>query len=234
MTPINHADPYQSWRPWRIVTVQEARALECNMCGDCCDSSRSGKTGTQWAWGTVPKSKYAEYMPDGTPLFMLLRHAKNGRWVERPWEPEDARDGSNANYRCRAFVPDPLDPAAPHPTGKCSLWDPDDTTTRPPTCSQFPVYSTVLDGLRPGDVYLLQTMVLTRCTWAFMMVVGLDPSTKPAIFEYRNPDYTLRWEDMPPDLVAATDDVLERVYSRNVPSRTRGPRLRLVSTSDTQ
>jgi hypothetical protein len=33
--------------PMRFVTLAQARALECNGCGDCCDTRR---TDGYWAW----------------------------------------------------------------------------------------------------------------------------------------------------------------------------------------
>ncbi|MDO9444355.1 MAG: hypothetical protein Q7K37_03495, partial [Dehalococcoidia bacterium] len=54
-------------QPLRYVTLEAARALECNGCGDCCDSRR---TDGFWAWGTLPPDQYREQC--GEPLIIPL------------------------------------------------------------------------------------------------------------------------------------------------------------------
>ena len=40
----------------KYMTLSEARSIECNGCGDCCDSRR---TDGYWTWGSLPTDQYA-------------------------------------------------------------------------------------------------------------------------------------------------------------------------------
>ncbi len=94
---------------WRYATLAEARTLECNRCGDCCDSRRLPKP-TDWGWADLPENGYAEFN-DGEPLIVELS------------------PGATRGFRCAR-----LEPQADG-TALCGLHD----EPRPPTCIGFPI-----------------------------------------------------------------------------------------------
>ena len=143
----------------RYLTLAAARALECNGCGDCCDSRR---TDGFWTWGTLPSDQYRGLF-DGRPLIIPLVRIGGG-WADRPHEASDAGELSGTRFRCEAF--EPHDDG----TGGCGIH----TREVPPKCREYPVWgSNVEVDLGSVGEHVLATSAFPRCTW-FKMVVVTD------------------------------------------------------------
>lgn len=149
--------------PVRYLTLAAAQALECNGCGDCCDSRRSDG---YWTWGSLPVDGYAA-QAGGRPLIIPLALV-DGVWQDRPHQPSDLNELSGTRFRCSAFVP--TAPSEEHPTGggSCARHD----EWRPDACDAFPVRGTTLaeDVAAIGAVNL-ETDAFPRCTWYRVTVV---------------------------------------------------------------
>ncbi len=142
----------------RFVTLDEARALECNGCGDCCDSRR---TDGFWTWGELPEDQYREMSPRG-PLIIPLERGGDGQWRDRDRLPSDAQELSPTRFRCTAFRPQP------DGRGLCGLHD----RPRPPRCREFPVWGAGLaEELAERGEVRLHTGAFPRCTWYGMYLV---------------------------------------------------------------
>lgn len=150
----------------RYLTLDAARALECNGCGDCCDSRR---TDGYWTWASLPLDGYASEC-EGEPLIIPIMPVDGG-WQDRPHRTQDLAELSGTRFRCAAFAPTP--PSAEHPTGggSCSRHD----RWRPTACGEFPVGSTQLETelAEMGEVPL-ETGAFPRCTWYRTTVVRPD------------------------------------------------------------
>lgn len=141
----------------RYLTLNAARALECNGCGDCCDSRR---TDGYWTWGTLPADQYRPLF-DGSPLIIPLTRL-DGDWVDRPHEPSDAGELSATRFRCEAFQPHP------DGTGGCGIH----TREVPTKCTEFPVGGANVEAdLDACGEHALATSAFPRCTWFKMTVV---------------------------------------------------------------
>lgn len=153
-------------RTVRYLRLAEARALECNGCGDCCDSRR---TDGYWTWAALPADGYASRC-EGVPLIIPLARVDGG-WADRAHQPSDLEEYSGTRFRCTAFVETP--PSAEHPEGggACARHD----QWRPPQCGEFPVGGRQVeeDLERFGEV-ALETGAFPRCTWFRMTVVRDD------------------------------------------------------------
>lgn len=146
----------------RYLTLAAARALQCNGCGDCCDSRR---TDGFWVWGSLPIGQYAEHC-DGSPLIIPLERV-DGAWRDRPRDPTDSSALSATRFRCTAFVTDEGG------GGSCARhrdW-------RPPQCEEFPVGGDAVTAeLAENGSVLLQSAAFPRCTWYRVIVVAVgDP-----------------------------------------------------------
>lgn len=147
----------------RYMTLAEAQAIECNGCGDCCDSRRVGFMPDglrfRFEWGTSED--------DGAGLVFPLR-------VMHPFGSEEAPHPGHgvriAGYGCRALVPQPDGRAL------CSAHD----AERPALCGDFPVFGRFSDWIaehvaRDGEHAVLSPdSVLTRCAWHGVVVVADD------------------------------------------------------------
>jgi len=144
---------------YQYLTLRAARALECNGCGDCCDSRR---TDGFWTWGSLPADQFAD-RADGRPLIIPLELVDNA-WRDRAPSEEDAHELSATRFRCSAFRPDT------DGRGSCGRHD----RWRPPVCGEFPVWGDALatELSERGEVPL-QTDAFPRCTW-YRMVVTRD------------------------------------------------------------
>lgn len=163
----------------RYMTLAEARALECNQCGDCCDSRR---TDGYWTWGSLPEDGYAaqcveegratgeraEEGREGVPLIIPIALV-DGAWQDRGHRPEDLFEFSGTRFRCTAFTPTPPSEAHPGGGGSCARHD----RWRPAACDEFPVGAPDLedDVARLGEVPL-ETGAFPRCTWYRVTVVS--------------------------------------------------------------
>lgn len=160
----------------REITLTEARALECNRCGDCCNGLAEGvkkdpETGFPlFTWGSkYPEDRYrARY---GRELLIPLVRTDGGVGPGEDFE----RDADGKPYT--AFVcsflelPTDTEPAA------CGLYhgaDPKNLATiRPRNCGEFPVFSLDVDAtILDGHGFVPATGALPRCTWYGLRVVG--------------------------------------------------------------
>jgi Fe-S-cluster containining protein len=138
------------------MTLEEARALECNGCGDCCDSRRSDG---HWAWGGVPEDLYSSIA--GEALIIPLEQVGDS-WRDRSRQPEDGMELLPTFFRCTAFRPQE------DGSGLCGRHN----EARPDVCGEFPVWRPGLDREveEQGEVSL-GTEFLPRCTWHNVRVV---------------------------------------------------------------
>ncbi len=144
----------------QYITLADARSLECNGCGDCCDSAR---TDGYWTWGELPTDQYRS-MYGGEPLIIPLARTDEG-WVERPREDADGSAYTPTRFRCAALRPQP------DGRGLCGIHDQD----RPPRCDEFPVKVIGLEEeLEECGEFLLTTSAFPRCTWYQMTIVRDD------------------------------------------------------------
>lgn len=142
----------------RYVTLAAARALECNGCGDCCDSRR---TDGFWTWGTLPADQYRALF-DGRPLIIPLIRIGDA-WADRPHESVDASELSATRFRCEAFEPHE------DGTGGCGIH----TREVPAKCREYPVWGANVEvDLASAGEHRLATSAFPRCTWFNMTVVG--------------------------------------------------------------
>ncbi len=154
----------------RYMTLEAARALECNGCGDCCDSRR---TDGYWTWGDLPADLYASIC--GAPLIIPLERTDDGGWRDRAHLEEDAVGLSGTRFRCTAFVPQP------DGGGRCGRHD----LPRPSKCGEYPVGGSAIEGelAEVGEV-LVPADAFPRCTWYGVVLVRADdPRLAPALAE---------------------------------------------------
>lgn len=146
--------------PTRYVTLDYARSLDCNGCGDCCDSRR---TDGFWTWGALPADQYRAHC-EGQPLIIPLERSDAG-WRDRAHQPEDESALSGTRFRCAAFQPQDDGRGL---CGRHGQW-------RPPKCGQFPVWgSDIDDELAATGSATLNVGAFPRCTWHGMVVVRDD------------------------------------------------------------
>ena len=140
------------------LTLEAARAIECNGCGDCCDSRR---TDGFWTWGSLPPDQFAS-LNDGAPLIIPLEPVEAGSWRDRPRTDTDSGELSPTRFRCAAFLPQD------DGRGLCGHHD----RERPARCGEFPLHEPRLDDQLSelGEV-ALNTSAFPRCSWYGMIVV---------------------------------------------------------------
>jgi len=142
---------------YQYVTLDAARAMECNGCGDCCDSRR---TDGHWTWGFLPTDQFADRC-DGRPLIIPLERVDDG-WRDRAATEQDAHNLSATRFRCSAFA------VTGDGRGSCTRHD----QWRPSVCGEYPAWGADLatELAEFGEVRL-QTDAFPRCTWYRMTVV---------------------------------------------------------------
>ena len=155
----------------RVMTLTAAQALECNRCGQCCDSRIAQRAANRpthhWWWGDdAPRDGYAEFN-GGKPLIIPLYAAhRGGPYEAMPQLAGGAGVAYLAEYTCAVLQ------RQPDGTATCGLHD----QPRPAICGDFPVFGA------HGDAY--RDMMATRrlpipldvppgCTWANVYVEGL-------------------------------------------------------------
>ena len=163
-------DDFSVSEPARAVTymtLAQVRALECNGCGDCCDSRR---TDGSWTWAALPEDQYRSYT-GGSPLILPLELVE-AEWRDRAYDDRDGGELSGTRFRCAAFE------ALSDGTGRCTRH----TQPRPPVCASFPVWGDDIEQeLREYGEAPLNTSWLPRCTWHRMTVVPAgDPRLEQA------------------------------------------------------
>ena len=150
----------------RYLRLADARALECNGCGDCCDSRRSDGF---WRWGHLPEDGFAS-QADGAPLIIPIEFV-DGEWRDRAHAPSDLYELSGTRFRCAAFVATPASDLHPGGGGACSRHD----QWRPAPCHEFPVGSPTLeDDVAALGELALETSAFPSCTWYRVVVVRDD------------------------------------------------------------
>lgn len=143
------------------VSLADARAIECNGCGDCCDSRR---TDGYWTWGALPLGQF-EALNDGAPLIIPLERAEDGQWRDRAPRPEDESELFPTSFRCAAFQPQS------DGRGLCGHHD----RERPDRCGEYPVQVPYLEReLEQFGEVPLSTKEFPRCSWYAMVVVRDD------------------------------------------------------------
>ena len=162
------------------LTLAEARALECNRCGDCCDTT-SEHVRTDKAVGLplfvwdkrtddaafhLPEDRYEKRY--GRPLIRPVVRGDGELVIGKEFE----RDGNGEEHRsfsCAALVRDADDPDKT----ACSLYGnyrPD--PARPYNCGAFPVFGMEADqAVNVGGEYIPHTSALPRCTWYGIRIV---------------------------------------------------------------
>ncbi len=142
------------------LSLAAARALECNGCGDCCDSRR---TDGFWTWGDLPADQYRS-LCGGEPLIIPLERV-DGDWRDRPYEAADASALSGSRFRCTAFLPQP------DGGGRCGRHQ----LPRPDKCGEFPVWGADIDTRLAADGEVeVQAGSFPRCTWFGAVIVRDD------------------------------------------------------------
>lgn len=179
---------YKAGTELRDVTIQEARAMECNRCGGCCN-------------GLLPDDIVQKDPTTGLPLFIwgskFPEDLYEKRYGQRLLQPIVFLDDSREMpYQGRIGIGDKFEDdvdGKPYTCFKCSFHkeadepggqtacllygkdkDPSDLSTiRPLNCGDFPVFSTsVDDALVGGHEFVPATGVLPACTWHGIRIVG--------------------------------------------------------------
>ncbi len=146
--------------PLTYMTLVEARSLECNGCGDCCDSRR---TDGFWAWGALPADRYVSIT--GVELIIPIERVDEragGGWRDRANDEDDALPLRPTRFRCSAFE------AHEDGTGGCGRHD----QPRSSLCGEFPVWGPeIAPEVEARGEYLLTSNSLSRCTWYRVCIV---------------------------------------------------------------
>ena len=157
------------WEDLRFVTLDEAKAMECNRCGECCSSLRAPGRGL-WSWGGLPPGRH-----HGLITLLDERTLK-----PREWRKGDDDPRAHNAYDCTAL--DILDDG----TTSCGIYG---NARQPSRCLEFPVdYDGIEDELAAGPI-LLRTEPLHSCTW-YLMIVLADDSP---LLGWRRRDQRLPW-----------------------------------------
>ncbi len=142
------------------LTLEAVRSIECNGCGDCCDSRR---TDGYWTWGSLPPDQFAS-LNDGAPLIIPLERVDSG-WRDREPLSEDESELFPTSFRCAAFRPQD------DGRGLCGHHD----RERPARCGEYPVHAPYLESeLETYGEVPLGTSEFPRCSWYRMVVVRDD------------------------------------------------------------
>lgn len=149
----------------RYMTLAEAQAIECNRCGDCCDSRRVGFTFSgqiAWTWGKRVDGMDGLIIPlrEALPLMLEDDHSL------RPAAPVGA-------FRCAAFVA--TGDGVTSLGGDCARHgDP----ALPSICSGYPVFGAYAGTIartvqRDGEFAIpVPGAAGSRCSWADVVIVA--------------------------------------------------------------
>ena len=171
----------------RYVTLAQARALDCNGCGDCCDSSR---TDGFWTWGAVPRDQYRALL-EGSPLIIPVMRSDGG-WGDRDWRPGDDSDSTPTPFRCGAFR------TQPDGRGLCGIHD----RERPSKCGESPVHMIGQDeDVEARGMMHLETSAFPRCTWYRMDAVATGNSALDPVRGCVDSDGYVAIGELPPSLL---------------------------------
>lgn len=205
---------YEAGTLLRDVTIREARAMECNHCGGCCD-------------GTLPDDVVKKDPVTGLPLVVwgskFPEDLYEGRYGKRMLQPIVMGDGGITVGK-EFEIDDDGKPYTAfkcsfHQDSRCSIYDKADpadiSTIRPRNCGTFPVFGLeVDDAIVVGHAYVPSTGALPQCTWHGIRVVGPWKNTD---------DWKERWEKQQageevPDLSIPTE-IHEALIKRLVARR---------------
>ena len=164
----------------RYMTIDEARKLECNGCGDCCGTEDN--TEASMGWGQLPKHQYKE-RNNNKPLIVPLDEKT---LKPRPWKFTDNVLGHHkVLFKCAAFCPQA------DGTGSCGIH-----SDSPDRCREFPVFSkNDEERTQKEGEYLCGGNLFPRCTWHGVMVVDEDHP----LLELRQEDGLINMEDITPE-----------------------------------
>ncbi len=166
-------DTPSDWEDWwedlRFVTLEEATAMDCNRCGECCSSLRAPGGGL-WSWGGLPAGRH----------YGLITLLDERTLKPRDWRVGDDHPRAHNAYDCTALADNG------DGTTTCTIFR---QPRQPDRCGQFPVfYEGIEDELEAGPI-LLRTEPLHGCTWYLMVVVQDDDP----LFDWRRRDQRLPW-----------------------------------------
>lgn len=135
------------------MTLEDAQAIDCNRCGDCCDSRRARTlSATRWWWGK---------REIGDDRIVELREALPGALEDALPVIRAPRIGE---FRCPEFV------AVSVEEGTCVAHD----RERPQACGDFPVFGEYAESIREAvardGVYRVSAP--TRCSWYAVRIVA--------------------------------------------------------------
>lgn len=207
---------YDAGEKLRDVTLREARNMECNRCGDCCNGlsphvKKDEATGLpMFVWGSkFPEDLYEERF--GQRLLMPIVMGDGGPRLGADFEI-DADGKPYSAFRCSFW--EPGEPSS------CGLYgkdkDPNDISTiRPRNCGDFPVFGSAIDdALIGGHSYVVPTGALPRCTWYGLRIVGPWRDT---------PYWRERWNKQqagePVDDLSLPPDFIEAVAAKTAARR---------------
>lgn len=179
---------YDAGTRLREVSLAEARAMECNRCGDCCNGlsehvKKDPVSGLPlFVWGSeFPEDLYEERF--GQRLLMPIATGDGGIQLAEEFDINDANGKPHASFVCSKLgyddsVEDRND--APLGCASCKIYeqhtnpDPNDISQiRPRNCGDFPVFGLeVADSIIAGHGFVPPTGALPRCTWYGIRVVG--------------------------------------------------------------
>lgn len=171
----------------RDVTLKEARSMECNRCGGCCNGlldddivAKDPDTGLPtFVWGDkFPEDLYAKRY--GKPMLLPIVPAEEIH--ELPYQgsivlgSEFATDINDKPYTCFSCTFHSMagDKAVCELREKFGDGDPlKPETVRPLYCGEFPVFGPgVDDEIINGHAFIPPTGSLPKCTWHGIRVVG--------------------------------------------------------------
>lgn len=179
---------YEAGTELRDVTLREARAMECNRCGGCCN-------------GLLPDDVVKKDEDTGLPLFVwgskFPEDLYEKRYGQRMLQPIGfLDDSSEMPYQGRIGIVDKFeedDQGKPHTCFSCAFHrqdtpekstcmlveaegegNPEDISTiRPLNCGEFPIFSSAVDdAIIGGHTFVPATGALPRCTWYGLRIVG--------------------------------------------------------------
>ncbi len=184
---------YRAGIELREVTLREARAMECNRCGDCCSGMRPGvakdeatglplhvwearETAADEARSqTADPDRYRGRL-DEYPLFVPIVMRDGGIGLGERFE-RDADGMPHTSFACRALIEYPG--GADGPETGCAIHETPETYAtsvlglRPYNCGAFPVFGLeVSDSIIQHGYFVPPTGSLPRCTWYGLRVTG--------------------------------------------------------------
>jgi len=241
---------YETGRELRDVTLAEARAMDCNRCGDCCSGMR-------------PDVKKDD--DTGLPLFVwgskFPADLYEARYGERLLQPVGFLDeASELPYPGRIGVVDRFEVDAdgkPHTCFSCSMLrlfpegadgpetgcglllehpDPDPKRLeqlRPRSCGEFPVFGLDVDAAIAEHGYFVpHTGALPRCTWYGIRVTGPWKQEPAWLERWRKQEAGLPVDPLPALDPEKVDAFFGRLLSRRATIDGSRPKARIADNGE--